>query len=167
MLSVTQLIHAAALLEDINLLPTIFQSRISVVLPNASATGAAWEPLVSQDESAPNPQFYVGSAGTGAPVHFHTDGKRCQPLSLHVFIITGYVTAWNAIAYGQKRWYLISPANALYSREVQKCYGNCSPLPVSTLQFPCSRSELGYHSTSSWQMPSTESGQGCRKQSVK
>jgi hypothetical protein len=41
-------------------------------------------------------QFYLGPAGSGAPVHFHCD-------------------AWNALAHGRKQWLLFPPAQALYS----------------------------------------------------
>jgi hypothetical protein len=41
-------------------------------------------PPVMEQQSM-QPQFFLGAAGTGAPVHFHGD-------------------AWNAIAFGAKRW---------------------------------------------------------------
>lgn len=41
-------------------------------------------------------QFYLGPAGSGAPVHFH-----------------GH--AVNTLAYGEKKWFLFAPANAFYS----------------------------------------------------
>jgi hypothetical protein len=37
------------------------------------------------EQQSMQPQFFLGAAGTGAPVHFHGD-------------------AWNAIAFGAKRW---------------------------------------------------------------
>jgi hypothetical protein len=37
------------------------------------------------EQSAAQPQFFFGPAGSGAPVHFHGD-------------------AWNVVAYGAKRW---------------------------------------------------------------
>ena len=42
------------------------------------------------------PQFYLGPAGTGAPLHFHGD-------------------AFNALAHGRKRWWLFPPDAANYS----------------------------------------------------
>ena len=42
-------------------------------------------------------QFYIGGAGTGAPIHFHGD-------------------AWNVCAFGQRRWYLFQPEHATYSK---------------------------------------------------
>mmetsp|Transcript_10934 Transcript_10934/g.11355 ORF Transcript_10934/g.11355 Transcript_10934/m.11355 type:complete len:102 (-) Transcript_10934:61-366(-) len=41
-------------------------------------------------------QFYLGSSGTGAPVHYH-----------------GH--AVNSLAYGEKRWFLYPPENSFYS----------------------------------------------------
>ena len=41
-------------------------------------------------------QLYQGVAGTGAPMHLHTD-------------------AWNALVYGRKRWMVLPPSRALYS----------------------------------------------------
>ena len=41
-------------------------------------------------------QFYQGAAGTGAPMHLHTD-------------------AWNCLVYGEKRWFLIPPFQGAYS----------------------------------------------------
>lgn len=41
-------------------------------------------------------QFYVGAAGTGAPVHFHN-------------------AAWNALVYGKKAWILVPPALTYFS----------------------------------------------------
>ena len=41
-------------------------------------------------------QFYQGPAGTGAPMHLHTD-------------------AWNCLVYGEKRWFLMPPFQGAYS----------------------------------------------------
>jgi hypothetical protein len=41
-------------------------------------------------------QFFLGSIGTGAPIHWHGP-------------------AWNVCAYGQRRWFLFPPSSALYS----------------------------------------------------
>jgi hypothetical protein len=59
----------------------------------------AWSesPLV-RTLPALKPQFYLGYPGTGAPMHFHKD-------------------AWNMLAHGQKRWYLLPPADAQYSTQ--------------------------------------------------
>ena len=43
-------------------------------------------------------QFYVGGAGTGAPFHFHAD-------------------AFNFLVHGSKRWFLLKPEDAVYSRK--------------------------------------------------
>jgi hypothetical protein len=41
-------------------------------------------------------QFFVGSIGTGAPIHWHGP-------------------AWNVCAYGQRRWFLFPPSSATYT----------------------------------------------------
>jgi len=43
-------------------------------------------------------QFYLGPALSGAPLHFHR-------------------SAWNVLIFGQKRWFLIPPRHAIYSRQ--------------------------------------------------
>ena len=43
-------------------------------------------------------QFYLGAPGTGAPVHFHTD-------------------AMNLLIHGRKRWVMLPPRHAIYSKE--------------------------------------------------
>lgn len=43
-------------------------------------------------------QFYIGPALSGAPGHFHR-------------------SAWNALIYGKKRWFLYPPTEAFYSRK--------------------------------------------------
>ena len=45
-----------------------------------------------------SPQFYLGAAGTGAPVHFHTH-------------------AYNVLVHGRKRWVLLPPRHSLYAIE--------------------------------------------------
>lgn len=45
-----------------------------------------------------SPQFYLGSAGTGAPVHFHTH-------------------AYNVLVHGRKKWTLLPPRHSLYATE--------------------------------------------------
>lgn len=45
-----------------------------------------------------NTQFYQGAAGTGAPMHLHTD-------------------AWNCLVYGEKRWFLMPPFQGIYSSQ--------------------------------------------------
>ena len=42
-------------------------------------------------------QFYLGPAGSGASVHFHTP-------------------ALNVLVHGRKRWYMLPPKHALYSK---------------------------------------------------
>jgi hypothetical protein len=44
-------------------------------------------------------QFYLGPAGSGAPVHFH-----------------GH--ALNSLSYGQKKWFLFPPSDAFYSTQI-------------------------------------------------
>jgi hypothetical protein len=43
-------------------------------------------------------QYYVGPPGSGAPSHWHCD-------------------AWNALAYGRKRWFLNDPTQAMFSKQ--------------------------------------------------
>eukprot|EP00043_Microstomoeca_roanoka_P018235 m.194015 g.194015 ORF g.194015 m.194015 type:complete len:169 (-) comp16787_c2_seq5:1448-1954(-) len=43
-------------------------------------------------------QFYLGPAGSGAPMHVHSG-------------------AWNALVYGRKHWYLLPPSEAFYSKQ--------------------------------------------------
>lgn len=43
-------------------------------------------------------QFYLGPALSGAPQHFHR-------------------SAWNVLIFGQKRWFLFPPTDAIYSRQ--------------------------------------------------
>ena len=43
-------------------------------------------------------QFYLGPAYSGAPFHFHND-------------------AWNALAFGKKRWFLTPPRHSIFSAE--------------------------------------------------
>eukprot|EP00051_Salpingoeca_urceolata_P020597 m.310840 g.310840 ORF g.310840 m.310840 type:complete len:345 (-) comp19648_c5_seq4:262-1296(-) len=43
-------------------------------------------------------QFYLGPAGSGAPMHFHSD-------------------AYNALVFGRKQWHLIPPSHAVYSKD--------------------------------------------------
>ena len=51
------------------------------------------------DVTAPKAvQFFLGQAGSGAPVHFHCD-------------------AWNTIAFGSKRWFLTPPSHAIFSKK--------------------------------------------------
>ena len=50
------------------------------------------------NREAPRVQFYLGAAGTGAPWHFHN-------------------AAFNALAYGRKRWLILPPGDSLYSAE--------------------------------------------------
>eukprot|EP00055_Hartaetosiga_balthica_P015073 m.86761 g.86761 ORF g.86761 m.86761 type:complete len:768 (-) comp8771_c0_seq2:285-2588(-) len=54
-------------------------------------------PHVSEIETRSR-QFYLGPAGSGAPMHVHSG-------------------AWNALVFGRKRWYLVPPAHAFYSIE--------------------------------------------------
>ena len=44
----------------------------------------------------PHPQFFVGPAGSGSPPHWHK-------------------SAWNVLAWGQKRWAILPPSASVYS----------------------------------------------------
>ena len=45
-----------------------------------------------------SPQFYLGAAGTGAPMHFH-------------------VHAYNVLVHGRKRWMVMPPRHGVYSKQ--------------------------------------------------
>lgn len=63
-------------------------------------------------------QFYLGSAGTGAPMHIHGD-------------------AINVMAYGFKRWFLYPPSDAFYSnKQASKWYIEDYPL-LQNQPFEC------------------------------
>jgi len=49
-----------------------------------------FEPLISSYPEPPNPQFFVGTRGSGAPHHYHED-------------------AVNVLVYGEKRWFVPKP----------------------------------------------------------
>ncbi|EGD77594.1 hypothetical protein PTSG_08691 [Salpingoeca rosetta] len=54
-------------------------------------------PHVSEIETRTK-QFYLGPAGSGAPMHVHSG-------------------SWNALVYGRKRWFLLPPPLAIYSKQ--------------------------------------------------
>lgn len=82
-------------------------------------------------------QFYLGGPSTGAPVHFHDD-------------------AWNALAFGRKRWFLWEPDSAFYRKDatmewathhLEKHCNTCKlsiveragaehPCPIEFVQYP-------------------------------
>ena len=84
--------------------PYVFFDGIGQVAPNLLESfptvppflDFASEKMVDRTPSAV--QWYIGPAGSGAPMHFHGD-------------------AWNALAHGRKRWLLLPPAEALYSAQ--------------------------------------------------
>lgn len=63
--------------------------------PTGLTRGCAVPQLVDQRNPAAV-QFFLGAAGSGAPIHFHCD-------------------AWNVVAFGRKRWFLAPPAQAMFS----------------------------------------------------
>ena len=74
-------------------------------------------------------QFYLGGPSTGAPVHFHDD-------------------AWNALAFGLKRWFLWEPEDAFYRRDstmdwaAQHLQNHCDTCKLSNderkgAEYPC------------------------------
>ena len=91
------------------------QSGLQEVLPEVlAAVPKSLDWLHSATMSAP--QFYLGGAGSGAPVHFHGD-------------------AWNALAYGAKRWFLFPPAEARFSRiPIGKWVAAGGTAPVEVVQ---------------------------------
>ena len=62
-----------------------------------SACGLPGFILGAQSGSSERLQFYLGGEGTGAPLHYHGN-------------------AVNLLAHGRKRWFLLPPANAMFSR---------------------------------------------------
>lgn len=103
---------AKELIKDVNYVPNFIHYEISKdgfsatyrVPPSAEdantdesiSSSSSYYTLVQNYPTGPKPQFYLGSPGTGAPMHVHKD-------------------AWNALIYGQKRWFLLPPALSLYS----------------------------------------------------
>jgi hypothetical protein len=74
---------------------SISKSKSSKKLSQVSSIYSNRTGLVLSRPS-PTPQFYLGGPGSGSPLHIHKD-------------------AFNTLMYGKKRWFLISPASALYS----------------------------------------------------
>ena len=62
---------------------------------SSSSSSSSSAPLV---QGTPKPQFFLGPAGSGAPMHFHKD-------------------AVNILAHGRKQWWLLPPRAAMYSVE--------------------------------------------------
>lgn len=68
-------------------------------------------------------QMYLGGVGSGAPPHFHGD-------------------AWNALMYGEKRWFLFHPSQAVFSRSpvsvwFREQYQRVKHLVHEVVQQPC------------------------------
>jgi len=63
---------------------------------HAGSGASMYEPIISSYPEPPNPQFYVGGPGSGAPPHYHED-------------------AVNVLMHGRKRWWLQPPRWAEYS----------------------------------------------------
>jgi len=81
--------------------PYIFERDIEKELPelmDSVPKMPATMPSGGRAQVTPQPpQFYLGPAGSGAPVHFHGD-------------------AWNALMYGRKHWILFPPTDAKFSK---------------------------------------------------
>jgi hypothetical protein len=73
-----------------------FLNRPVVPLTHADEFGNSFHPLMAANSSSPKPQFYLGPAGSGAPIHFHKD-------------------AVNFLVYGEKEWFLFPPNRSMYS----------------------------------------------------
>ena len=73
-------------------------------------------------ELNPRPQFYLGPAGSGAPLHWHVD-------------------AVNLLAHGRKRWFLAPPAAAAFSTAPAGAWFdnlvNSPPADASAAPFEC------------------------------
>lgn len=90
------------------------QQSLQTVLPEVSAVVPRSLPwLVGATMSAP--QFYVGGNGSGAPPHFHGD-------------------AWNALAWGSKRWFLFPPHEARFSRVAISDWVASRPTPPAPFE---------------------------------
>ena len=110
--------------------PYIFHSVTSAHDPLLKGFPTLFPPFLSDpaarqlvDISEPKAvQFFLGQAGSGAPIHFHCD-------------------AWNTIAHGSKRWILSPPSSAIFSKKVRKPCPLHSDLPVASshLEAVCSR----------------------------
>ena len=100
--------EAAQLFRDLPLLPALVEARVPLGGDYSGAAGfLAVRPLQSSgpEGSAPpmhpgavTPQFFLGGAGTGAPLHFHE-------------------AAVNVLAFGRKDWLLLPPSLAAFSTQ--------------------------------------------------
>jgi len=80
------------------LIRAVAEAPSAAVTTNATEAMASAE-LISQllhRVAVGQHEFYVGAAGSGAPMHFHGP-------------------AWNALAFGEKRWFLTPPQHATFS----------------------------------------------------
>ena len=68
-------------------------------------------------------QYYVGPAGSGAPLHYHCD-------------------AWNALAFGRKRWFLQTPADAVFSNRPVSQWLNSDNVTGTALDLQCIQKAL-------------------------
>ena len=74
--------------------PLVARTPGDAVVPRAPGDGS--RPLVDPVNGNPVPQFYVGTPGSGAPMHYHED-------------------ALNVLVYGEKYWLMEPPARSQYS----------------------------------------------------
>jgi hypothetical protein len=68
------------------------------------------------------PQFYIGAAGSGAPIHYHTDAQ-------------------NVLLYGRKRWYLMHPSDTEFQTVPISAYVTAVQpgLPSQKQPFECTQ----------------------------
>jgi len=78
-----------SMLQDVPTPPSFMQAQ------NNSLGSLLKQMILEQETSS---QFYLGPAYSGAPFHFHED-------------------AWNALAFGKKRWLMLPPNEGIYSTE--------------------------------------------------
>lgn len=85
--------------EDISSLPPYIFDSLSSESPLMSdfTIPPVLDPNVTQITTQ-TVQFYIGPPLSGAPVHFHR-------------------SAWNALVYGKKRWFLYPPTKSFYSKQ--------------------------------------------------
>jgi len=76
--------------EGLYIFSNAVPEKVKEIIARQASPPKWLKPLMVRE---PTPQLFIGSRGSGAPVHYHTD-------------------AWNFLAYGRKRWRLEAPSDA-------------------------------------------------------